>query len=235
MTSNRGRETAKAAGWLVAGAIGATALTGVAYAATQDTAPSPISTAPSTSAPGTSSTPQDGTQRGDGMMRGPGGRPDGDGDGMRGRGGPGMRGGPGGGDRILHGDVTVKDENDQAVQARIQTGTIESISATSMTVKSEDGYTSTWVLNSDTKVHRDRMDAAIADLKQGDFVNVRGPLSGDTATAKNVRALSPTAKAELDKLKAERDAQRQSDSDSGSGSSTQGSNSSSSASFDTNI
>jgi hypothetical protein len=225
MTSNRGRETAKAAGWLVAGAIGATALTGVAFAATQTPTPTPNSTAPSTSAPENNSG-QDGTMKGLGERR--------DRDGMRGPGGRGMRGGPGG-DRILHGDVTVKDENDQAVQARIQTGTVASISATSMTVKSEDGYTSTWTLNSDTKIHRDRDDAAIGDLKTGDFVHVRGPLSGDTATAKNVRALSPAAKAEFDKLKAERDAQRQAEPDGDADSQTQGSNSSSSASFDTNI
>lgn len=231
MTSNRGRETAKAAGWLVAGAIGATALTGVAFAATQT--PTPSSTAPSTSAPSTTS--PEGTTGDGGVSEGMrGGRPGGDG--MRGRGGPGMGGGPGR-DRIMHGDVTVKDENDEAVQARIQSGTIESISATSMTVKSEDGYTSTWTLNSDTTVHRDRADAAIADLKQGDFVNVRGPLSGDTATAKHVGALSPAAKAEFDKLKAERDAQREADDadSTTTDSTTQGSNSSSSASFDTNV
>jgi hypothetical protein len=203
-------------------------LTGVAFAATQTPTPTPNSTAPSTSAPENDSG-QDGTMKGQGERR--------DRDGMRGPGGRGMRGGPGGpgGDRILHGDVTVKDENDQAVQARIQTGTIASISATSMTVKSEDGYTSTWTLNSDTKIHRDRDDAAIGDLKTGDFVHVRGPLSGDTATAKNVRALSPEAKAEFDKLKAERDAQRQAEPDGDADSQTQGSNSSSSASLDTNV
>lgn len=226
MTSTRGRDAAKAAGWLAAGAIGATALTGVAFAANNDATPSPST--PSTTAPerpesgGTATNPGD--QNGDqqNMRRGPGGPGQ--------RGGPGMMGGAGG--RVMHGDVTVKDENDEATQARIQSGTIESASATSITVKSEDGYTSTWILNADTKVHRDRSDATATDLKQGDFVSVRGPLSGDTATAKSVRALSADAKAEFDKMQAERKAERdargsEQDSDEGS---NQGSNSSSSAS-----
>lgn len=231
MTSTRGRETAKAAGWLVAGAIGATALTGVAFAANQDSTPSPSGSVPSTSAPDATTPDGNALQAPDGMMGGPGGMrggPDGDGD------GPGMRGGPGRmeglGGRILHGDVTIKDDNDEAVQARIQSGTVESVSATSIVVKSEDGYTATWTVTSDTKVHRDRSDATIADVKTGDFVRLQGPLSGDTATAKNLRALSPEAKAALDKMKAARDAARGTTT-----SDDQGSNSSSSASSGTNV
>jgi hypothetical protein len=99
---------------------------------------------------------------------------------------------------VLHGDLTVKDENGSVSQVRVQKGTVEAVTSTSLTLKSEDGYTTTWTINSDTKVRRDRDDAAIADVKAGDTVFARGPLTGDTATAAVVRALSPEAAADAE-------------------------------------
>jgi hypothetical protein len=221
------RDAAMAGAWLTAGAIGATVLTGIAFAADDTT--TPPTTAPGTSAPSTTA-PDDSAA---------GERPGG-----HGRGGPGrgMGGGPGGGlgfglgpglGRVLHGDVTVTDKDGATSVVRAQRGEITAVSSTSVTIKSSDGYTSTWTINADTTITRDREDKAATDLKVGDTVSATGPLSGDTATAKRLHALSPEAAAKVEEERAAREAEREQNQQEQSteAPSTQGSNSSSSASF----
>jgi hypothetical protein len=223
MSSTRGREAAKAAAWIAAGALGATALTGIAFAATDS--PTATPTPQATQSPN-ATTPPNGDDAPDmGMRGGPGGHHG------FGPGGPGRGLGA-----VLHGDVTVEGEDGNAKLVRMQKGTVESIGDGTLTVKSSDGYTSTWTVNDDTTIRRDRDEAALADLKVGDTVIARGPLSGDTATARMVQALSPEAAAEMteriEEFK-ERRAERQGDA--GTDASTQGSNSSSSASLDISV
>ena len=110
--------------------------------------------------------------------------PGGFGAGGAGGGGFGGRGGgPGGMGSLfsaLHGDFTVS-ENGSYVTERMQTGEITAISATSITAKSADGYTQTYVIDSSTQV--DQGDEQVSDLKTGATVTIIAKLSGGTGTA----------------------------------------------------
>jgi hypothetical protein len=173
-------------GSLAAGAMLATGVTGLALA-DDATTPSPSS---SSSAPGSETAP--GTMG----QRGPGGPGDG---GRGGHGGMhGMRGGPMG--EALHGELVVKAEDGTISTIRQVQGTVTAVSSTSITVKAEDGYTATFVVNADTEVHtglpsRDRGAAdattqAITDVNVGDVAHVHGTVTGDTATAEDVHAMT---------------------------------------------
>ena len=98
----------------------------------------------------------------------------------------GGRFGPGGGAALanaLHGDFVVS-LNGAYVTDRMQTGTVTSISATDLTLKSADGYTQSYVINSGTTV--DTGANTIKDVAQGNTVTVVAALSGSTATANTI-------------------------------------------------
>jgi len=102
-----------------------------------------------------------------------------------GRGGPGgMRGG---GPMIVGGPMM----DSMAQHGQFQNGEVTEISDTSITVKSEDGYTGTYAIDDDTGF---APDATRDDLKKGDQVNVTAevPDAGDTATAITVFENSDT-------------------------------------------
>jgi len=89
---------------------------------------------------------------------------------QQGRGGPGGGGGPmivggpqGGFDETQHGEF--------------QVGEVTEVSDTSITAKSEDGYTQTYVVDSDT---------VIEGVEKGDSVTIVATVSGDTSTAASV-------------------------------------------------
>ena len=68
-------------------------------------------------------------------------------------------------------------------------GTVTSVSATSITVKAADGYTLTFAVNSDTKVHLGKgKTGKITDVKSGGKAFVAGVKSGSTVTAQQVLA-----------------------------------------------
>lgn len=89
----------------------------------------------------------------------------------------------------LHGEVTAKRPNGTYVTLVGQRGTVTGVTDTKLTVKSEDGYTHSYVLDSTTKFRSasDPKGPALkaSDLKVGDEVAVRAQRSGsdDTATA----------------------------------------------------
>jgi hypothetical protein len=150
------KATGKAIAWAAAGAIAATALTGVAFAGANTSA---------TTTPG-SAVAESGEQRQErGRMHGPGGEA---------------------GHRVLHGDLVVENEDGDAVDVAVQRGEVTAVTADSLTVKSSDGFTKTWTLTSDTKVHEGRDDAEISDIEVGDTVRVGSGDSGDTDTAARV-------------------------------------------------
>jgi hypothetical protein len=144
--------------WRAAGTIAAVAATtvggGVAFAATGDS-PSP---APSTSPSEGSS---NGSQKAPDHDRGPR-------DGLFG---------------ALHGEFVVQKDGGGYQTIATQSGSVTAVSSTSITVKSTDGYTRTYVVNADTKVNRD---GKIADIKTGETVRIRAVVSGDTATADSI-------------------------------------------------
>jgi hypothetical protein len=106
-----------------------------------------------------------------------------------GGGGGGRAGGMGALFAALHGDFTVS-ENGSYVTERMQTGEITAVSATTITAKSADGYTQTYVINSSTQV--DQGDEQVSDLKTGTTVTIIAKLSGGTGTATTISDQQPT-------------------------------------------
>jgi hypothetical protein len=105
----------------------------------------------------------------------------------RGHGPRGMHGiGPGG--MALHGEFVVPDGSGGYRTVRTQRGEVTAVSATSLTVKSEDGYSSTYVLNPSTVVVAGR--DGIGTVEKGETVAVLATVKGGTATAEHVRDLS---------------------------------------------
>ncbi|HJQ44008.1 MAG TPA: hypothetical protein VJ831_13045 [Jatrophihabitantaceae bacterium] len=91
--------------------------------------------------------------------------------------------------RALHGTWVTRDGSDKqgfVTHSEIR-GSVTAVSATSITVKAEDGFSATYVVNGDTKV-RERADkkgtpSEISKIKSGDSVAVVGKGSPATATA----------------------------------------------------
>lgn len=96
----------------------------------------------------------------------------------------------------LHGEGVVKNPDGTFQTVLEQRGTVESVSDTSITVKSEDGYSQTYTVNGDTKILQVPMsddgrrlkptDGTIADIATGDTVRIAGVKDGDKATAKRI-------------------------------------------------
>jgi hypothetical protein len=174
---SRARRTGRALTWVAVGAVGATVLTGVAFAASSE------SSSPSASP----STPSGEMPPAPGERGGPG----------HGRGGPGGVIGGLRGD-VLHGEFVVKD-GDATKTMLSQSGEVTAVSSTELTVKSTDGFTATWTLSSSTtKVHgfalkQDGKDAAISAIKVGATVAVAGTKTTSTSGAATQVAIRPTA------------------------------------------
>jgi hypothetical protein len=108
--------------------------------------------------------------------------------------GPGFRAGaPGGGQfggrgdglsGALHGDFVASDGNGGYVTKRLQSGTVTAVSSTSITAKSADGYSTTFVVTSSTSV--DNGVDTISNVKTGDTVTVVGTVADGTATASTI-------------------------------------------------
>lgn len=189
-------------GSIAAGAVLATGVTGLALA-DDTTTPSAGS---SSSAPRGASDPGVMGQRGpgDGMRGGPGGL-------------HGMRGGPMG--EALHGELVVKAQDGTISTVRQVRGTVTAVTGTSITVKAEDGYTATFAVNADTEVRTGlpsrnadpaTTTGSIADVSVGDVAHVHGTVTGGTATAEAVHAMTAeqaaTMAAERQRHMAEHDA-----------------------------
>ncbi|GAA4248972.1 hypothetical protein [Dactylosporangium darangshiense] len=114
-----------------------------------------------------------------------------------GQGGPGGQGGFGGGQGFgggmggsnglsgaLYGDFTASDGNGGYTTKRLQTGTVTDVSTTSITAKSADGHSTTFVIGTSTTV--DNGNDQVADIKTGDTVTVVGTVDGSTATATTI-------------------------------------------------
>ncbi len=133
---------------------------------------------------------------------------DGDGDGDRGgqgfappgqqgqQGRPGGMGGmPGGmrpgaltGGPALHGEVIVPNSDGTFTTLVVQRGEVTAVSATSITVKSADGFTQEYAVTADSKIRVAGGGGAIGDVKVGDAVGVRATKSGSTVTVDNLVA-----------------------------------------------
>jgi hypothetical protein len=81
----------------------------------------------------------------------------------------------------LHSESVVKKADGTFQTILEQRGTAEAVSGTSITVKSEDGYSQTYAVSADTKVK-----ASIADIATGDTVRISGVKNGDQVTAERI-------------------------------------------------
>jgi hypothetical protein len=72
--------------------------------------------------------------------------------------------------RALHGEVTLAGEEHQVIA--FQRGEVQKVSGTSVTVKSNDGFTETYALSEDTKVRENREEAKVSAIDASDQVMV---------------------------------------------------------------
>lgn len=95
------------------------------------------------------------------------------------------RHGPGGFKGMgIHGEHTVRAPGGGYQTIATQQGEVTDVNATSLKVKSEDGYERTYVVNDDTMVNAGN--EGIADVKVGDQVHVMAVVADGKANAKNV-------------------------------------------------
>ena len=93
---------------------------------------------------------------------------------------PGGMGGPGTSES-LHGEFVIADGRGGFAIEVTQTGTVTEITDTSITARSEDGFTQTYLITADTRQSR-------AELQQGDTASIRAVAGGDTNTATVISA-----------------------------------------------
>jgi hypothetical protein len=83
---------------------------------------------------------------------------------------------------VEHGEIVV-DTKDGAKTIVVQRGTVTAITATSITVKSADGYTATWTFGSPLHVIEHRTTIQPKDVAVGATVGVAGTKQGDADVA----------------------------------------------------
>jgi hypothetical protein len=86
--------------------------------------------------------------------------------------------------RALHGEATLGGKQARVVD--FQKGAVTAASDTEVTVKSKDGFTATYTVSAKTKVRKDKVAAAIADVVAGDRVRVVATKDGSTLTANRI-------------------------------------------------
>ncbi|MEZ2391309.1 DUF5666 domain-containing protein [bacterium RCC_150] len=101
----------------------------------------------------------------------------------------------------IHGEFTVKNQDGTFSTIVTQRGTVQAVSDSSITVKSDDGFTQGYAITSSTNVvkvatpgtgtqgrHPSISTIKASDLKVGDTVGVSGTKSGGTVTATRILA-----------------------------------------------
>jgi hypothetical protein len=90
--------------------------------------------------------------------------------------------------RIVHGDSVALGKDGETVEVRHQRGVIESVSDSSITIESPDGYKQTYRIDGDTIVRERRQQSTVGDLKAGERAGVVAVKSGDGYTAKLIKS-----------------------------------------------
>jgi hypothetical protein len=99
--------------------------------------------------------------------------------------------------QLQHSESVVKKADGTFQTILEQRGTVEAVSSTSITVKSEDGVSWTYGVNAGTKVRKapatgddgkrqKPSDGTIADITAGEVVRISGVKNGDHATAERI-------------------------------------------------
>lgn len=92
----------------------------------------------------------------------------------------------------IHGQFVAPKQGGGYQTIDTQRGTVKAVSTTSLTVKSSDGYTRTYLVTSSTFVDGQR--GGIASVKTGQTVAVLATVSGSSATATQIADLSTLPK-----------------------------------------
>ncbi|HEX5400882.1 MAG TPA: hypothetical protein VFX16_01125 [Pseudonocardiaceae bacterium] len=87
--------------------------------------------------------------------------------------------------RVEHGELTVRTAKGPQV-VDVQRGQVTAVSATSVTVKSRDGFSATYVVGSTSKVRAAKKQATITAVKTGDKVGVVAVRSGGVVTVRRL-------------------------------------------------
>lgn len=85
--------------------------------------------------------------------------------------------------QFQHGESVVKKADGTFQTVIEQRGTVEAVSGTSVTVRSEDGFTQAYTINADTRVAKN---GTIADIAVGDVVRIAGIKDGGQVTAQRI-------------------------------------------------
>jgi hypothetical protein len=88
--------------------------------------------------------------------------------------------------RLLHGEFTVEGKDGKPVNVAEQRGTVNTVTSTSITLTSKDGFSHTYVVDSSTRVRVDGKKGAIGSVKTGQDATVLAKVSGSTETAELV-------------------------------------------------
>jgi hypothetical protein len=92
--------------------------------------------------------------------------------------------------RAEHGQLTVRTKTgDQVLD--IQRGQVTSVSATSVTVRSTDGFTATYAISGTSTVRVQKKTSTIADVHNGDQVGVAALHTGNTDTIRRIADAGP--------------------------------------------
>lgn len=91
--------------------------------------------------------------------------------------------------RVEHGEFVLNGKQHRTVD--VQRGQVVTVNANSITVKSNDGFQATYAVDGKTKVHKDRKQSAIDQVKPGDRVAVFATKNGTTDTANRINDLGP--------------------------------------------
>jgi len=166
------RRGPRLAGLLAVAGIALAAGSGIAYVATHSG--TDVSTLASrgsaqSPAPGPSASAPSGHRRGPGRFGAFGG--------LGGFGGGGLGG-------AIHGQATVPKSGGGYQTVDVQRGTVTAVSSSSITVKSADGYSATYVVSSSTEVNAQA--AGIGTVKVGDSVALTATGSGKSATVASI-------------------------------------------------
>jgi hypothetical protein len=89
---------------------------------------------------------------------------------------------------LVHGQVVLTKPGGGYQTVDLQRGKVTAVSTTSITVRSADGYTATYVVASSTIV--DAQLAGISSVKTGNQVSIQATVSGSKATASRVTDLT---------------------------------------------
>ncbi|MCA1840515.1 MAG: hypothetical protein ABR507_03940 [Actinomycetota bacterium] len=101
--------------------------------------------------------------------------------------------------RLLHADGVAMRRDGATVETRVQKGTITAIDAHAVTLRSADGFTSTYVVDADTKVHQKGKSVSFSDLRTGEMARVLAVKDGDHYVAKRIGCVGePNDRGEAD-------------------------------------